>query len=172
MKKFKFPRLCSAKFFHIPVKRRAMIKIIALRHWKKLNRAYKRNFELPAIKYFKSEDTLGLSNYLDMALNHDLAKFATRKDLSHVIGHELCHSILGLIALKILESVKANMAMAKRGVAYIEYLHLAKESMRRLRRLDKSGSHGFAFKAAMDILGLKAVRGMRWKIKEAQKKKK
>jgi len=168
----KFPKLYSAKFFHVPIKRRAMIKSMALRHWKKLNRAYKTSFMLPSIKYFKSEKSLGLSNYLNMALNHDLAKRATRKDLSFVIGHELCHSILGLISLKILREAKTHIKIAMKGVAYIQYLRSAKKSMSALRRLRKSGSHGFAFKAAMNVLGLKTTRGMRWELEEAQKKKK
>lgn len=168
----KFPRLCSASFFHVPIKRRAMIKSMALRHWKKLNRAYQTNFKLPEIKYFKSEDALGLSDYLNMALNHHLAKLATRKDLSFVIGHELCHSILGLISLKMLKEAKYNIKIARQGVAYIQFLHSANKLMKEVKRLKKSGSHGFAFKAAMDVLGLKTTRGMRWDPEEAQKKKK
>ena len=154
-------KMYPASFFRIPTKRRALLLSMAARHWKKLNRFHHTQLKMPPIKFFEANKELGLSNSSVAAFNHRLVKLAPNKDLSLVVGHELCHGFLDLMKIEILTSAKANLKIAERGIEYAPYLYLAEKGMAKVRQLDAANSHGARFRAVMKVLGLKASRGMR-----------
>jgi hypothetical protein len=105
---------------------------------------------------------LGVANCNFVALNHHVVKWSYKKDLSLVIGHELCHAYLAILNWRRVELAKSNIVIAKKGVKNIHHLYLAQGLMKLAKRFHRESSHGASFKAAMKVLGLKADAALDW----------